>query len=97
MATLSQAVSSPQYVVAATKALSRKGGVYTPPEDDLPHDLKAADKDMAEMEVGLFNTRAVPSQLQGCKKYAIIYQDIMSPRFFEALKVCVGVHGLYVP
>jgi hypothetical protein len=40
---------------------------------------------MEAMEVGLFNKLSVPPQLIGCKKSAITYQDIMSPRFFEAL------------
>lgn len=61
--------------------------MYTQTEEELPHDLEAADREMEGMEIGLFNTRAVPPQLQGCKKYAIVYQDIMSSHFFEALQV----------
>ena len=79
---------SPQYAIAASKAVSKPGSVYIPDEGELPHDLENADRDMVAMEVGLFNTRAVPLELQGCKKYAVMYQDIMSPRFFEALQVC---------
>jgi hypothetical protein len=42
---------------------------------------------MADLETGLFNTRAPPPELAGCKKYATIYMNIMSPRFWEALQV----------
>jgi hypothetical protein len=57
------------------------------PEGELPHDLEAADRELADMEQGLFNTRAVPEPLVGCKKYAVIYQNVTSLRFFDALTV----------
>jgi hypothetical protein len=88
-ATLTQTVCCPQYATAAAKALSRNAGVYCPPEDDLPQDLQAADREMEVVEMGLFNIRSLPPRLTGCKKYAIVHQDIMSSRFFEALQLCV--------
>jgi hypothetical protein len=85
--TLEQAVKTPQYATHAAKALKKPP--YIPPDDDTPKDLREAEQQMADLETGLFNTRAPPpaAELAGCKKYATIYMNIMSPRFWEALQV----------
>jgi hypothetical protein len=83
--TLEQAVKTPQYATHATKALKKPP--YTPPDDDTPKDLREAEQQMADLETRLFNTQAPPPELAGCKKYATIYMNITSPRFWEALQV----------
>jgi hypothetical protein len=82
---LEKAVKSKDYVLYAKKA-TRKG-VWMPPDEDMPRDLADAERDLPEMEMGLFNTRAVPIDLIGTKKYATIFLDITSLRFWEALAV----------
>jgi hypothetical protein len=83
--TLASAVMSPQYACAAAKSL--RHAQWTPPENDVHVDLERAEMTIEGMEVGLFNSRALPPQVVGTKKYARIYQDVLSPRYWEALQV----------
>jgi hypothetical protein len=83
--TLEDCVKAPQYATSAAKALRR--GVYTPPEEEGPKDLVEAEAQLEGMECGLYNTRAVPDSLAGNQKYARIYLDVTSPRFWDALQV----------
>lgn len=66
---------------------AHKRGTRAPPEDDLPQQLQDAEQAMQNMEIGLFNSRAVPDELIGLGKYAVVYQDILSQRFWDALAV----------
>lgn len=84
--TLDKAVKSQLFMTTARKAARQR--VWSPPGDDLPKDLLKAERIMEEMEQGLFNSRAVPDALIDLKKYAVIYQDITSQRFWDALGVC---------
>ena len=83
--TLQSAVRSAAYATAASKTQRR--ATHAESEGELPHDPQAADRELEDMETGLFNTRAVPHALIGSKKYAIIHQIVTSSRFFEALAV----------
>jgi len=87
--TLERATNSPQYAALASKALKRVA--WQPDEDDSHKDLEAVEALMADRETGLFNTRALPIELLGTKKYARIYQDIHSKRYWEALQVRVAI------
>jgi hypothetical protein len=87
---LEKAVSSKDYVLSAKKAT--REGVWMPSDDDLPRDLADAEKGLADMEIGLYNTRAVPVDLVGTKKYATIFLDITSKRFWEALVVMITTY-----
>ena len=60
---------------------------WTPPEHDLHADLERAEEAIEGMEVGRYNSRALPPQLIGTKKYARIYQDLLFPRYCDALEV----------
>lgn len=91
--TLVSAVTSAPFAAAAHKAIGRTP--FVEPEGELPRDLEAADAELADMEQGLFNTRAVPANLVGCKQYAVVYQNVMSPRFYEALAVCIAARAAY--
>jgi hypothetical protein len=83
--TFASAVTAPQYACAAAKSLRHE--LWTPPKDDVHVDLERAEKRIEGMEVGLLNLRALPPQIVGTKKYARIYQDVLSLRYWEALQV----------
>jgi hypothetical protein len=82
---LEKAVKSKDYVLYAKKATHK--GVWMLPDEDKPRDQADAERDLPEMEMGLFNTIAVPIDLIGTKKYATTFLDITSLRFWEALAV----------
>lgn len=90
---LQEVVESSQYAVHASNALKRPP--YCPKEDEVVDELKDAEKEMDQMaerdlsmiEVGLYNTKLCPPALEGCKKYAIVAMDVMSPKFWRALRV----------
>lgn len=84
---LERAVESSEYSEISAKASRTR--VWTPPEDDLPNELRLQDEELEKMEQGLYNTRPPPTALIGYGKYAVVYQDVKSPRFWEALQVLV--------
>jgi hypothetical protein len=47
-----------------------------PDEFDVPQELQAAERNLKDMEFGLYNTRAVPNPLIGTKKFAPVYLDV---------------------
>jgi hypothetical protein len=83
--TLDTVVRTELYVAHARKALKR--GTRGPPEEELPQQLQEAEDAMAGMKKGLYNTRVLPDRYIGLRKYAVIYQDILSQRFWDALEV----------
>ena len=100
--TLDAAVRTDLYVAHVRKAIKRG---TCGPLVGLPEQLQEAEDAMADMETGLYNSRALPDQYVGLRKYAVIYQDVLSQRYWDALQVCylrsyhgraylVGLHNL---
>ena len=84
--TLDAAVRTDLYAAHARKAVER--GTRGPPEEELPQQLQEAANAMEDMKTGLYNTRALSIQYVGLRKYAVIYQDVLSQRLWDALQVC---------
>jgi hypothetical protein len=83
--TLYTVVTSLAYVHTAGKA--EKKGVWMPPDDDVPFDLRHAERIMEKAETGLCNVRTMPAALTGLKKFSVVYQDFTCHRFWDALQV----------
>jgi hypothetical protein len=98
---LEDAVRSPKYAALVKRAM-KKGSESQrcpmPDEFDVPKELQAAERNLKNMEFGLYNTRAVPNALIGTKKFARVYWDVTSPRYWEAAQVqtppCFEVYTL---
>ena len=85
---LLEAVKTPQYAAQAALAM-RRGRIHGEDDDDGPEELRLLEQQLAQLETGLFNTKAPPTVLQGTKKFATVYLDLTSPRFWEAIRVCL--------
>jgi hypothetical protein len=87
---LENAVRAQKYATLVKRAMKKGSESQRCPMDDdhnVPKELQAAEKNLRNMEVGLYNTKAVPDPLIGTKKYARIFLDITSARYWEAAKV----------
>jgi hypothetical protein len=90
---LHNAVNSPHYIQRVLKTCKGKRQQREWEEardDELQLLLNAEEQieaDPDQNERGLWNDKPLPAELIGTKKYARIYQDVNSQRFWEAVQV----------
>jgi hypothetical protein len=85
---LHNAVSSERYAELAKIGMKNgRNNAQHHHDDDAPKELQDAEMQITDMEVGLYNNRGVPPALLGTKRFARVYQDITSLRYWEAVQV----------
>jgi hypothetical protein len=86
---LTGSVESQTYAQLVKSAVKNARKLTSAPDafDDAPKELRDAEMQIHDMEQGLYNTRAVPADLVGTKRFARVYLDVTSLRYFEAIQV----------
>jgi hypothetical protein len=79
------AVNCVEYAKASAKAQRRK--LQGPSYEESPEALREHEEELETLETGLYNTKAPPVALRGLQKYAVVFLDVTSLRFWAALQV----------